>query len=177
MVLEQAMDVRLQVSGLSALRAIRQDRSQGQLTVRCVITQTAHSSRFCTVVRWVGILRSCLGLLFGGPAFIRYDPSVFQRQDSVGAVEDAIVVGDQKRRQSSRGAEAAEEVDHFRRAVLVECRCRFVSQEQGGISDKRASDRNALFLATGKVGGQIVDTVGQSDQPEQVLRRPFGKVV
>ena len=60
--------------------------------------------------------------------------------------------------------QALQNLQHFRSRMTVEISGRLVSEQQSWIADNRPSDGHALFLPTGELLGQVVDTIFQSNQ-------------
>ena len=89
----------------------------------------------------------------------RNDPPILQRQDTVCAVKNSIVVGHKQCGRAARGPHAFEQVDHIGSAILVEGRSRLIGEHQRWVADKRTGNRDALFLATRQVRREVIDPV------------------
>ena len=79
----------------------------------------------------------------------------------------AGVVGDHDDGLAVVGGELAQQVEDAGGGLAVEVTGRFVGDQQGGIRDQRAGDRDALFLAAGQLRRRVVHPVGEADQLER----------
>ncbi len=69
---------------------------------------------------------------------------------------------------------AREDAHHLRGGRRVERAGGLVGQDQSRIGDQRSRDRHALLLATGQLGGEVGDPIGQPDLVECGQQRAGG---
>jgi len=74
------------------------------------------------------------------------EPSIFQVQDPVRNVEDAIIVGNQQDGCAPLPGQGLHAIDHLAARRLVERRGRLVRQQPGRLSDQGARNGHALPL-------------------------------
>ena len=67
------------------------------------------------------------------------------------------------------GAQAFEEVEHFRGTGGIQVAGGFVGEDHIGIGDDGAGDGDALLLAAGKLAGEVVEAIVQADELERGL--------
>ncbi len=97
------------------------------------------------------------------------DPPVAEAHHALGLRGDVGLVGDQHDG-APFGVEVGEDREHVLGRVGVEVAGRLVGEDQRGVGDDRAGDRDALLLAAGELGGEVVQAVGHAHRRQ----RPFG---
>ena len=78
-------------------------------------------------------------------------------------------MGDDHERELARVAQVVQEVNDLILALAVQVAGRLVSQQEGWVVGERASDRDPLALADGKLSGTMCATVGEADFLDQAL--------
>ena len=92
------------------------------------------------------------------------EPSIFQVQDPVRNVEDAIIVGNQQDGCAPLPGQGLHAIDHLAARRLVERRCRFVRQQPGRLSDQGARNGHALALPPRQLLSALVGVRAQADR-------------
>src|SRR5690242_13448139 len=54
--------------------------------------------------------------------------------------------------------------EHFLRGSRIQVTCRLVSENQVGVGDDRACDRDALLLTTRELAGKVMYTIAEADE-------------
>ncbi len=96
--------------------------------------------------------------------------AVADPHDPAGRIGDGVLVGDQHDR-ATRGMQLVEQREQVLGGPRVEVAGRLVGEQQGGIRDQRAGNRDALLLAAGQLAGSVLDAVGEAD-PIECGKRP-----
>ena len=98
--------------------------------------------------------------------------AVFDVEDAVGDVEDAVVVGAQEHRASFAFREIAEQVDDVAPGLAVERRGRLVGEDDARTAGERPRDGDPLFLAAGQLGDPgVAPESAESDRMQQLAAR------
>ena len=100
------------------------------------------------------------------------DLSVFDVDDTVGVVQDAIVVSHQNDGAVALPRQAAHQLHHDAPALRIECCGGFIRQNNVRLAGQRACDGNPLFLAAAQVGGQAAILIAQADLFEKGSSAP-----
>src|SRR5581483_3930968 len=79
---------------------------------------------------------------------------------------DVGVVGRDDEREAELGLERVDQVEHALARVGVEVARRLVAQQELGLLDERARDRDSLRLAAGQLRREMVELRGEADQLE-----------
>jgi hypothetical protein len=97
------------------------------------------------------------------PPDIGGDPTVDQRDQPVGALDDARIVRHHEDRGAVFGRGLLEQIEDLEGRGPVECRGRLVGEDQPGTVDEGARDRHALRFAGRKRARLAVDPVGEAE--------------
>lgn len=122
----------------------------GEGTDRDPVEDAAVGEEFADACGFVG------SRVAGDPAEVHFD-------DSVGDVEDSVVVGDDHDRGTALSRVLLKQADDAASRFFVERGGRFVGEEDFGMMHQSSGDGDALFLAAGKFAGQVVGAVIESD--------------
>ena len=95
------------------------------------------------------------------------DQTVAHPDDPLGVLGDVVLVGDHDDRLAGV-VELAEHLHDLVAGLGVEVAGGLVGQDDVGVVDQRAGDRDALLLAAGELGRAVVEPVVQADQPGQL---------
>lgn len=94
---------------------------------------------------------------------IASDRAIDEGQDTVGHVEDTVIVGNDDDGGLFFSGEFLEQFDNGPPALFIEGGRRFVGQDQSRLVDESASDCNALFLSTGELFWSVEQSVFETD--------------
>lgn len=95
------------------------------------------------------------------------DATVLETEDTICDVEDAGVVGDEEDGGAAFAGELAEEFDGGVAGGAVEGGGGFVGEDEAGLMGEGAGDGDALALAAGKGGGELILFRGETDGLEE----------
>src|SRR5215217_9175363 len=106
---------------------------------------------------------------FGSAALLRDEASVHEHDAACDLTRERHLVRDDHHRHALV-CELPNDREHFAHELGVECGRDLVEEEHAGRHGERASDRDALRLAAGKVAGVDVALFGKADFGEERLR-------
>lgn len=101
-----------------------------------------------------------------------------EREDTVVHTEDTVslscnikVVSNHHKCLATCLTDIEEEAKYFVCVCTVKVTCRLVCEEHLGVVDKSTSDRYSLTLTTGKLGGEVVETLGEAEALNKLTER------
>src|SRR4030095_14839019 len=86
---------------------------------------------------------------------------------AVPARRELCVVCHDDERHAAVAHEGEEQFDDSLAGFGIEVARRFIGEDDAGIIDDRAGERDALLLATGKFRGKMLETLAESDAPQR----------
>ena len=103
-----------------------------------------------------------------------HNSAVVHLGNSIRMGKNSVVVSDDHHRTAGSACDGFEEVHHDRAILGVQSRSWFVADDESGVVDQRAGDRDALLLAAGKLGWAMFGAISQSHEFEHFTRLFFG---
>ena len=95
-----------------------------------------------------------------------YPPAV-HADNAVGHRGQGSVVGDDQCGNVRRAAGVLQQLKNLFAGAVIEGSCGLVAQEELGVFRERSGDGNALLLAAGKLGGEVVEALFQPNTAER----------
>ena len=139
----------------SAVRGARRGRERRPANVRPSIARYSRD-----------LIRSRISSPLMAPA-VRDDQPVAEEQHAVGDRGGARVMRDDHDRLPELGGRLAQQVEDLGARLRVEVAGRLVGEDDGGLVDQRAGDRDALLLAARELRGLVAAAVAEPDAREQ----------
>src|ERR1041385_4890841 len=99
------------------------------------------------------------------------DPTVEQMNHSVSVLGKARVVGHHADR-CTTSVQFLEQIHHSLTIARIKISCRFVGQEDCGLTGKRARPTDALLLTTRKLTGQMLGPMAHPDALQRFRDKP-----
>src|SRR5438067_6559449 len=115
-------------------------------------------------------LEQLLGRLRPRDLDVVEQPPVLQAHDAIAPGGDLEVVRREDDRHAALGAQVEQELDDLGRGLGVEVAGRLVREQQAGLVQERARDRDPLLLAAREPGRKLVLSPGESDGGEERSR-------
>src|SRR5207253_547415 len=97
------------------------------------------------------------------------DPAVREEEHAIGDGGRVRIMRNHHRCLAVAVDGAADEVENLRTRVRVEVAGRLISENDRWLRDERPHDRDALLLASRKLGGAVRPTVGEPNALDQLL--------
>ena len=116
-------------------------------------------------VRAIGIVRPVVGC----------NAPIAEGDDALTARRESLVVADQQQRRADALLQVEHKVHDMRPVGRIQISRRLIGEKQAGLGRQSARKRHALLLAARELGGEMVQTVRQTD----VIKsdpRPLGGV-
>lgn len=101
---------------------------------------------------------------------IRRNPTILDADDSVGEFNDAAIMGHDHHRALLLRGEIVEKLNDAATTGEIECRCRFVREQNARITSQCACDCNALLLTSAEIRRVGLRLVAEANLVEQVPR-------
>ncbi len=99
---------------------------------------------------------------------IRLDDPIFHGDDPVKVLLVPFLVGDHDDGLVEIPVQLPEQVEDHLRVPGVQVGTGFIGKEEGRPVHERPGDRHPLLLAAGQLGGEVMDPVAQSHDPEDI---------
>ena len=102
---------------------------------------------------------------------VEREDTVIHTEDTVSLRCDIKVVGYHHKGLATSLTDLEEQAENFVCVCTVKVTCRLVCEEDLGVIDQSTCDRNSLTLTTGKLTGQVVETLGKTEALYELTER------
>ncbi len=94
----------------------------------------------------------------------RREPAVFEGNDTIGDIENAIVVSHQQDGAALAFRKVVNVFDHLASRCPIKRGCGFIGQNDLRFANEGAGDRHALLLPAGDLRRVVIDAIAQTDR-------------